>query len=102
LNGVEDRGENGFGVREHIGIPEAKDRESLSPEPAIPHGIAYPVHWLSVLAAVEFDDDSWGVRNEVDNVRADRRLTTKLHPCGLAAAEAAPQCDLRIGGALAK
>ena len=102
FNGGEDRGEYGLGVREHIGIPEAKDRESLASKPPIPHGVTLAVTWLSVLAAVEFDDDPWVVRNEIDDVRPDRRLTAKLHPRDLAAAEAAPQCGLCIGRALAE
>jgi len=90
FNGGEDRRENGFGVREYIGVPEAKDRESLGLEPTIPHGVTLAVRGLFVVAAVEFDDDPWVVRNEVDDVRPDRRLTAKLHPCDLAAAEVAP------------
>ena len=102
FEGGENRGENSLGIREDIGIPEPKDHEPPGSEPPVPDGVTPAVPWFCVLAPIEFDDNPRLVRDEIDDVRADRRLTAELYARDLPAAQVTPQGSLRIGRTFAK
>jgi hypothetical protein len=62
----------------NVGIPKADDTISLMLKPKLPLTIALSRLVVVVVSAVKFDDETCGGAEEVDNIRADRSLPSKM------------------------
>jgi hypothetical protein len=59
-------------------IPEPDDAISLLLQPKLPLAIALGSFVVVMMSAVEFNDQTFRRAEEVDDVRADRRLTSEM------------------------
>lgn len=66
-----------------------------------PH-IMVPMLRLLVLRAIEFDDEPLSEADEVDDVRAERRLSAKFVAVDLAGAQEEPEAPFGFRGLIAK
>ena len=90
-----DRAENFLKLREHLIVPESKHPVTpLVKKGAADFIFARP---LSVLRAVEFDDQASFDRAKVSEVWPDRELTAKLGAAHLTVAQVMPQDVFRVG-----
>ncbi len=90
-----DRAENFLKLREHLVVPESKHPVTpLHKKGAADFIFARP---LSMLRAVEFDDQASFDRAKVGEVWPDRELTTKLGAAHLTVAQVMPQDVFRVG-----
>ncbi|CAN5270596.1 hypothetical protein BH11PSE4_BH11PSE4_43640 [soil metagenome] len=62
-------------VVQHFIIPEPQHAKPLFFEPLVAAGIGFTV---SVLAAVDLDDEALGQTDEIDDISADRDLSLEL------------------------
>jgi hypothetical protein len=60
-------------------------------KPRSPLSIMHPVRLLLVLRAIELDHESMRKTDEVDDVRAERRLAAKLVAVDLGGAQVTPE-----------
>jgi hypothetical protein len=70
--------ENSLGVVEDLGVPEPKHAKPLAAQTLIPSVIAGGFD--AMLPTIHLHDEALGEACEIDDVRADRSLATKLVP----------------------
>jgi len=63
-------------VLEHIVVPKSQNSETLSAQPSVTFSIM--IHFLSVLAAINFYDESFLQTHEIDDVIRQRLLAAKF------------------------
>jgi hypothetical protein len=81
----------------HIIVPKSHDAIAMIDEPFVAHLVALAV---SVLTAIELDDQPFFATDEVDNVGPDRLLTDELVSVDGARTQTVPEAALHIGGVL--
>jgi hypothetical protein len=72
--------ENAVRIREHVIVPESEKAIAGAFEPVITLRVS---RVLSVLPAVDFDDQPMIVTDEIDDVVPDRHLSSKFEPVEL-------------------
>jgi len=83
-----------------LGIPEADDTISLTLKPKLPLTITFSCLVVVVVSAVKLDDETCGWAEEIDNIRTDRSLPSKMRAIDRQFFQGTPQCALvwrRIG-----
>lgn len=80
-----------------IGVPDAEDLITLSPQECVARLIMCDRPILRVLAAVEFDDQHRLLAQEVREIGADRDLAFEFEAAEPAVADARPESSLGIG-----
>jgi hypothetical protein len=92
---VPDCFEHTVAVLGQIVIPETEDAVALRFKPAVASQIALA---LSVLAAVEFDDQHGCRTHQINDVSPDGDLPSKFEACQSAITDDAPKVSLGFGG----
>jgi hypothetical protein len=91
---LEDAGVDFFAVLQNLIVPESENTKATTFEMV---GTAQLVLVRrSMLAAVDFDNETMRKTDEVDDVSIDRLLTPELESLQLPASEQSPQRSLRI------
>jgi len=78
-------------------VVESQHAIALAREKAIPSRVAFLMRRLEMLPAVNFDDDLRRMRDEVHDVRSDRRLAAKADAFEAMRAQSVPNDPLGIG-----
>src|SRR5690606_19591006 len=97
LEPVPDRIEHGIAVFGDLVIPDAQDGEAFR----IQRFVAGDVVIVSVLAAIELDDQASGIAYEISDVGPDGSLTAELVPGKPAILEDEPHRTRGLGGVAA-
>ena len=87
-------------VTADLGIPKADDTISLMLKPELPVTITFSGLVLVVVPAVKFDDEMCGRAEEIDDIRTDRSLPSKMRAIDWQLFQGAPQFALvwrRVG-----
>jgi hypothetical protein len=77
-----------FGIFEHVIVPESNDTIAARFEPA--GSLVIPLLVRRVLATIDLDDELRGGAEEIDNVGADRLLSSKTKAIELSASQPHP------------
>ena len=80
----------------HIAVPETDDGLAVCLDHARPSGVLGSS--LSMLSAIEFDDQTCAPASEIGNIRPDRILPCEFRPFDLASAQSLPQPRFHIRG----
>jgi hypothetical protein len=83
-------------VSQYIVIPEPQDNETLIPQPSIPLGII--IGLLSMLPAVQLDDQPFFQTDKIDNVLSQWLLATEFETLDLPKTKFSPEQPLGVGG----
>jgi hypothetical protein len=94
--GFDNHVNNSIDVLKYIVIPKSQDIETLIPQPGISLNIVS--YLLTVLSAVDLDDQSFFQTNKIDDVASQRLLAAKLKTVYLPESEFPPKHTLGIGG----
>jgi hypothetical protein len=81
-------------------IAESKDAKSLRSKKRIAPPIPRFVPVFEMLSAIDLDDQLRGVRDEIDDVRSDRRLSAKTGSVEPVRTEAVPHASFSLGQVL--
>ena len=81
-------------VTANLGIPKADDTISLMFKPERPVTITFSGLVLVVVPAVKFDDEMCGRAEEIDDIRTDRSLPSKMRAIDRQFFQGAPQSAL--------
>jgi len=73
-----DHGQHPFDVAQHIVVPEAQHTIATRLQKVSSHGIGGCLSIVSVLSAIKLDHETQIMTCEVSEIRADRRLATKM------------------------
>jgi hypothetical protein len=83
-------------VLKYIVIPKSQDIETLIPQPDISLNIVS--HLLTMLSAVDLNDQSFFQTNKIDDVASQRLLAAKLNTVNLPESEFPPKQPLSVRG----
>jgi len=78
-----DRFQHPCAVGHDVVIAEAQHAKTLTREKGVPTRVALLVPWLKMLTAIDLDDETCGMTDEIHDVWTNRGLATKacaLHP----------------------
>ena len=75
-------------VLEYLIVPEPQYRESLLPQALITNPVAFSIG--SMLPAVQLDDDTRFKAHKIDNVTADRLLSSEFDALNLFGSQTVP------------
>jgi hypothetical protein len=81
--------QNAFGIHEHVAIPETQHAKACLLKPLRPMLVGLDL--ISVLPAIELEDESNVVSDETRGVFQDRLLPKEFHPLESAIAQISPQ-----------
>jgi len=70
--------QHAFGILNDVVVPETDDAVALGLEPARPRLVASFVGLITVLRAIDLDDEARGHAGEVDDIGADWRLSPEM------------------------
>jgi hypothetical protein len=93
---------HGIQVVEYVFVPESKDAVALRIHHAIANGVVLAIGFGAVLIAVELNDQSTGVFDEVERVRAKLGLPAKVITLRVQFTQLRPKYALHIGRVLAQ
>ena len=85
---LEDCLNDALGLGQHIGIPKPQNAIAIRPNERVTAFII--VRLLSVLTAVEFDDDGGFEADEIANIGTERSLSAELEAAEASAAQYVP------------
>lgn len=90
-----DRLQNTFEVLEDVVVPEPDDAKSVRFEPCSSLGVGFGA--LSMLSAVDFDDEALAQGTEIDDVTTEGMLAAKPYASDLAPSNGPPEATLGVG-----
>jgi hypothetical protein len=73
-SGVQNRFENAYGICQNVRIPKTQNAITFGREPSVALNVS---DRIGVLPAIELDDETMLLANEVDDKRPNRRLPSK-------------------------
>jgi hypothetical protein len=94
--GFDNHVNNSIDVLNYIVIPKSQDIETLIPQPDISLNIVS--YLLTMLSAVDLDDQSFFQTNKIDDVASQRLLAAKLKTVYLPESEFPPKQPLSVRG----
>src|ERR1700690_1135949 len=97
---VPDRIQNGFLFRHHVGIPEAQNLVTARLKPECPRVVMFNFVWLSMLGAVELDDEFGGRTKDIGKVWSDGVLPAKSPTAKSLATQECPEPAFSVRGAV--
>lgn len=100
LQCTKDGFEHAIHFLEHLVVPEPQYPESGIFETC--RSLCVGLHRIGMLATIQFDHEPSFQACEIDDVVAERMLSTELASVQLAHPQPLPQCAFRIGGCVAK
>jgi hypothetical protein len=94
--GFDNHGNDSIDVLKYIVIPKSQDIETLIPQPDISLNIVS--YLLTMLSAVDLDDQSFFQTNKIDDVASQRLLAAKLKTVYLPESKFPPKQSLSVRG----
>jgi hypothetical protein len=94
--GLDNHVNNSIDVLKYIVIPKSQDIETLIPQPDISLNIVS--YLLTMLSAVDLDDQSFFQTNKIHDVASQRLLAAKLQTVYLPESEFPPKQPLSVRG----
>ena len=96
ISWLDNRGDNGIGIRQHRAAIETQHDIAAPLQPRVPLAILRRMVRLTMLTSVQFNDELRASALEIDDVSADRRLAAEMQTVATQRPQTKPQAHLGI------